>query len=121
MRNMFGGMYLRPGNLWKTFSINRLTVSNMNGKLSEKVEDTGMEITGILAQADTNIAERHKHLWDQDKHQLTHTLVVRGKMDLRKGDYLTREDKIYLVLLNDDIGDLGTAGLIYLEERNDLS
>lgn len=46
--------------------------------------------------------------------------VVSGRCDLKKSDILAYEEKAYLVLAVDNAGDLGVAGIAYLEERNDL-
>lgn len=81
---------------------------------------TGTIVDGILAQATSNERELTKHLWDQKLHSLTHTLVVSGRCDLKKSDILAYEEKAYLVLAVDNAGDLGFAGIAYLEERNDL-
>ena len=80
----------------------------------------GNVVDGILAQATSNERELTKHLWDQKLHSLTHTLVVSGRCDLKKSDILAYEEKAYLVLAVDNAGDLGVAGIAYLEERNDL-
>ena len=116
----FGTMYLRPGNLWKSFRIKRQKTANVNGHSVESYEDTDQSITGVLAEAEENDRERTKHMWNQAQHSLTHTLVIRGKTDARKGDMLTCDERAFIVLYNDDIGALGYAGLIYLEERNDI-
>lgn len=116
-------VFLRPGNLWKTFDVSRNITTNQNGYPVSGYQRTGEQVTGVISQADTNQAERTKHLWDQDQHSLSHTLVLKGRHDLRKGDLLasTEDDrKAYLVLATDDPTGLGIAGLVYLEERNDL-
>lgn len=120
MINPFGAMYLRPGNLWKNFRIKRLKTVVVSGHPVNNYVDVGRCIDGILAEADANLSERMKHRWDQDQHSLTHTLVVRGKVEINKGDYLTTDERVFLVLLTDDIEALGTTGLLYLEERNDI-
>lgn len=119
MMNPFGRMYLRPGNLWATFQAQRLETENVNGRVVEEMKE-GKIFLGILAEADSNMADRMKHRWDQDQHSLTHTLIVRGREDIRKGDVLTMGSRNFLVLLNDDIGALGATGMVYLEERNDV-
>ena len=118
--NLARGMYLRPGNLWKTYRVMEKVELNQSGHLVGEYRDACREITGVLAQADSNMSDRTKHLWDQDQHSLTHTMVVRGRAELKKEDMLTRGEKAYLVLLVDDIGALGMAGLVYLQERNDV-
>jgi hypothetical protein len=116
-------VFLRPGNLWKTFDVSRNVTTNQMGYPVSGYQKTGEQITGIISQATTNQQERTKHLWDQDLHSLSHTLVTRGRCDLRKGDLLAStgdDEKAYLVLATDDVASLGLAGLAYLEERNDL-
>ena len=120
MRNMFGGMYLRPGNLWKIFKVRKLVTKNVNGYKKDTYVDADFFVRGILAEASTAEADRNKHRWDQDQHSLTHTMVVKQKYDLAKGDMLTFDSKSYLLLTMDDIAALGKSGLLYLEERNDI-
>lgn len=116
-------MFLRPGNLWKTFDVSRNVTTNQMGYPVSEYQKTGEQVTGVISQADSNTSERTKHLWDQDQHSLSHTLVTRGKHTLKKGDILAStedEPRAYLVLATDDPACLGITGLVYLEERNDL-
>ena len=101
----------------KTYDVRKHNVPS-SGKSLEELP--GIEVDGILAQATSNERELTKHLWDQKLHSLTHTLVVSGRCDLKKSDILAYEEKAYLVLAVDNAGDLGFAGIAYLEERNDL-
>ena len=114
-------MYLRPGNLEKDFLVKREKegISNTGMPYSGYV-DTGLLARGVLADADTNINDRKKHLWDQKQHSLTHTIVCRGRPVAKKGDLLVYGDRYFLILLADDTGDLGVATIYYAEERNDL-
>ena len=113
-------MYLRPGNLWKEFRRMKNQSANIGGNFEKKYVDTGEIITGILAQATVNDKEMTQHLWDQSQHSLTHTVVISGACKVKKMDLLVFEDRAYLVLANDMVGNLGVAGIIYLEERNDI-
>ena len=120
MMNLFGGMYLRPGNLWKDFRIKRSKMVNQNGYPKEIFVDSPDSVKGIVSVAANNSNENLKTLFDQASHSITHQMVVRGRPDLKKGDMLIGDEIAYLVLIIDDVGLLGTTGLIYLEERNDL-
>lgn len=120
MISPFRYMYLRPGNLWKYFGVLRMESSLNKGHATEEYVDKHEKVYGVLAEADNNTSERMKHRWDQDQHSLTHTMVVRGKNTLKKGDMLTYEERAFLVLVTDDVGALGGTSLIYLEERNDV-
>ena len=119
MISPFKGMYLRPGNLWKTFCIRR-NITDAVGTRPISIKRENGEISGILSEADANQSDRMKHRWDQDQHSLTHTMVVRGEAPLKKGDVLYRENRYFLVLLTDDASYLGGTTLVYLEERKDL-
>lgn len=118
--NPFGAMYLRPGNLWKNFQVKESCVGNYEGYSVSGYRETGRCLAGILAEADSNLADRMKHRWDQSQHSLTHTLVVCGKINVKKGDFLVSGERGFLVLLADDVGGLAATGIVYLEERNDV-
>lgn len=112
-------MYLRPGNLWTDFEVRRSVSRNENGFAVTEYVACGV-LSGILAEASATDADRTRHRWNQEQHSLTHTLVIRGRADVQKGDQLIAQERGFLVLLCDDIGNLGASGLIYLEERNDI-
>lgn len=69
-------MYLRPGNLFKEFLVKRKEsdISNIGLPVSG-YKDTGILVNGVLAEASTDDREKTKHMWDQDQHSLTHTIV----------------------------------------------
>ena len=113
-------MYLRLGNVWKDIQVKKRRVVKEYGNTKIVYEDTGTTVTGVIAEAADDQRERTKHLWDQSEHSLTHTMVARGRTDLKKGDMLVYGEKAYLVLYNDNVGELGMMDMIYLEERNDI-
>ena len=119
MRSPFRGMYLRPGNLYKSFEVTRKATTIENGHPVEKHIPSG-DVTGILAEADAYQNDKMKHRWDQDQHSLTHTLVISGRSDLKKGDTLHREERFFFVLATDDASYLGGTTIVYLEERKDV-
>ena len=66
---MFGNvMYLRPGNLWKSFRVLKMHVDNVDGYAKNSYEDTGTIVDGILAQATSNERELTKHLWSRSRY-----------------------------------------------------
>lgn len=120
MRQMFHTMYFRPETMWKDFIVKAFKETNNFGYKTEKFVETDVKFRAVLAQADAARTDRMKHLFDQDQHSITHTLTVCKKENVKKGDYVATGDRVFLVLVVDDIGDYGTAGLIYVEERNDI-
>ena len=46
--------------------------------------------------------------------------MIREKAEVYKGDWLLLGNRVFFVLLYEDIGNMGINGLIYLEERNDV-
>lgn len=114
-------MYLRPGNLFKEFLVKRKAsdISNIGLPVSE-YKDTGILVNGVLAEASTDDREKTKHMWDQDQHSLTHTIVSWAEPAAKKGDVLSLESRYFLILAIDDAGSLGVATIYYAEERNDL-
>lgn len=112
--------FLRPENLWKEFRVLRFVSVNKNGYLEQEYQDAGESVDGILAQATAAERDKTRHLWDQDQHTLSHTIVISGECDLKKNDALELDQKRYLVLAVDTVGGLGISSIIYLEERNDL-
>lgn len=114
-------MYLRPGNLEKDFIVKRKeTKISDTGTPYSDYNSTGKIVRGILADADKNQSDRKKHLWDQDQHTLTHTIVSFDIPQAKKGDIFVMEDRYFLTLLVDDTGAVGVATIYYMEERNDL-
>lgn len=121
---MYGNMmYLRPGNLIKVCDVSRLVETIDHGYMKSSYQKTGEQVRGVISQSTDSQSERTKHLWDQDKHSLSHTMVVKGKCHLQRGDIIcTTEDdpKIFLVLAVDDVAEIGLATLVYLEQRPDM-
>lgn len=114
-------MYLRPGNLFKEFLVKRKDsdISNIGLPVTE-YKDTGILIDGILAEASTDDREKTKHMWDQDQHSLTHTIISWTGPKAKKGDVLSMDSRYFLILAIDDSGFLDVATIYYAEERNDL-
>ena len=46
---MFGNaMYLRPGNLWKSFRVLKMHVDNVDGYAKNSYEDTGTIVDAVM-------------------------------------------------------------------------
>lgn len=115
------GMYLRPGNLYKEFRLlEERAVLSDTGMPLMTYTDTGRVFRGILSEVSTDESSKHLHDWDQSQHSLTHTVVTRGRAVAKKGDMIAGHNKLFYVLLVEDVGFLGITTIYYLEERNDV-
>lgn len=111
-------MYLRPGNLYKTFIIeNNKNIVSSVGRPKVTYSHTQQDmLEGILAEADPN----QKMRWEQLQHPITHTIVQDGKPKVKAEDKLILENRIFLVQGVDDLGSLGIFTIYYVEERYDV-
>ena len=114
-------MYLRPGNLFKEFIVKskEADVSDI-GLPVAKYKDTGILVNGVLAEASTDDREKTKHMWDQDQHSLTHTIVSWTGPEATKGDVHSVGRRYCITLEIEEACSLGVATIYYAEERNDL-
>ena len=109
-------MYMRPGNLFKTFIIERNTGSLKNGRPVVQYEGDGTEmLSGCLASA----TEADKAHGTAD-HIITHTIVQSGKPRAKQTDKLILGDRVFYIVDVDETGSLGVATLYYAEERKDV-
>lgn len=109
-------MYLRIGDLEKTFSVETLsTAVNSMGRSERKFISTAKMLDGILAEAKPEEKER----WQQLQHPITHTIVQSGAPEAKTGDRLIFLNRYFYIQGTDDIGSLGLYTLFYVEERAD--
>lgn len=113
-------MYLRPGNLFKDFVLER--------KAETKVTEGGRVITGnfdssnptiiqgCLAQATDKDIANHSI---QD-HIVTHTIVQSGPRVAKRHERLVLNDRVFYITDVDDADDLGISTIYYAEERCDV-
>jgi len=112
-------MYLRPGNLLRDFVVEKQVIdSNDMGRSMRYFLPTGKVLTGVLAQASTDV----RYLWQQRQHPVTHTIVENGSKPVASvGDRLTLGTRVFYIQGRDDISALGISTLYYVEERADYS
>lgn len=111
-------IYLRPGNLFKQFVIERDEEDVLpSGRVVKKRSGDGSEILrGCLAQASDKDRSNHSI---QD-HVVTHTIVQNGPPMAKRHDKLVLGDRVFYITDVDDCGDLQYATLYYAEERFDV-
>lgn len=114
-------MYLRPGNLYKDFVVERkMEKVSTDGRPMEVYEKVEGLVQGIIAEATQYQGDKYKHLWNQEQHSLTHTIISRGCAFAKKGDKLVHNDRVFEVLTVDNPGELGITTIYYVQERNDI-
>ncbi|MGN0405992.1 MAG: head-tail adaptor protein [Bariatricus sp.] len=111
-------MFLRPGNLFKEFVIERNTQKVTNtGRVASKHSGTGMDsLKGCLADATAD--ERSSH--GTKNNTVTHTIVQPGKPKAKKTDRLILGNREFYIVDIDEAGSLGISTIYYAEERSDI-
>lgn len=115
MRNI---MYLRPGNMYKDFSVEESKTSvDKNGRptLTYSTE-RNVVIRGCLSAATTKELVRFGQL----NHPITHTVVQNGRPKAKEDDKLHFADRTFLIKGVDEAGSLGACTIYYVEERADV-
>ena len=110
-------MYLRPGNLFKDFLIEKkgATLSTRGRARSEYDGETGERIRAILAEAKPQEKER----WRQLQHPISHTITHKGRPQAGAEDRLILEERTFFIQGVDEPGALGLWTIYYVEERFD--
>ena len=111
-------MYVRPGNLFTEFVVERnLQSVTSTGRVANNHSGNGSDILkGCLAEADDE--ERTNH--SQKDHIVTHTIVQAGSPKAKRNDKLILGNRVFYIVDIDDAGMLGISTIYYAEERQDL-
>lgn len=110
-------MYLRPGNLYKDFTIEKkgASISTRGRAKTEYNRDPGEQIKAVLAEAKPQEKER----WRQLQHPISHTIVQKGTPKASAEDRLVFGERIFFIQGVDEPGALGFWTIYYVEERYD--
>ena len=110
-------MYLRPGNLFKDFSIEKkgATLSARGRARSEYDGETGERIRGVLAEAKPVEKER----WRQLQHPISHTITQKWRPQAEAEDRLILGERMFFIQGVDEPGAIGLWTIYYVEERFD--
>lgn len=111
-------MYLRPGNLYKSFIIetNEQTVTSTGRVANVHSGNAAMRLKGCLAEATDEQRTNHS----TKDHIVTHTIEQSGRPKAKRTDKLILGERVFYIIDIDDCGSLGLATLYYAEERRDL-
>lgn len=111
-------MYLRPGNLYKSFVIEKNTASiGRTGRPKTSYEENGSDtLRGALAEAST----QQKVEWQQLQHPITHTIVQDGRPKAKAEDKLVLGNRVFLIQGVEESGSIGVCTIYYVEERMDV-
>lgn len=112
-------MFIRPGNLNKTFFLERKVerVDDDRRVRAEYDVENPIMLRAVLAEASTNEKER----WQQLQHPITHIIVQRGKAIASAEDRLVHNDRTFYIQGVDEPDELGAATIYYAEERRDTN
>lgn len=111
-------MYVRPGNLFKEFVVerNNQTVTS-TGRVANNHSGNGSDILkGCLAEASDEDRTNHS----QNDHIVTHTIVQQGRPKAKRSDKLVLGNRTFYIVDIDDCGSLGISTIYYAEERRDV-
>lgn len=110
-------MYVRPGNLFKDFIIEKNSPKvTSTGRVANSHFGDGTNILkGCLAAATDE--ERTNH--SQKDHIVTHTIVQAGSPKAKRTDKLVLGERVFYIVNMDDAGGLGISTIYYVEERRD--
>lgn len=110
-------MYLRPGNLYKDFTIEKKGAAmTSRGRAKKEYEsEPGDQIKAVLAEAKPQEKER----WRQLQHPISHTIVQRGTPKAEAEDRLVFGERLFFIQGIDEPGALGLWTIYYVEERFD--
>ena len=111
-------MYVRPGNLFKEFVIERnKQVVTSTGRVANSHSGDGTKtLNGCLAEVSDEDRTNHS----QKDHVVTHTIVQAGSPKAKRTDKLVLENRVFYIVDIDDTGSLGITTIYYAEERRDI-
>ena len=110
-------MYLRPGNLFKDFTIEQKGEgTTARGRVTSGYSPkSGAQLSAVLADADPEEKER----WQQQQHPITHTITQRGTPLAGEGDRLVHGSRYFYIQGVNEPGSLGLWTIYYTQERSD--
>lgn len=110
-------MYLRPGNLFKDFTVETTgaAISSRGRTKKEYEKEKGPMIRAVLAEAKPDEKER----WRQLQHPISHTITQKGTPKAKAGDRLIFGSRIFYIQGVDEPGALGLWTIYYADERMD--
>ena len=117
MKKAVVAMYLRPGNLFKVFIIEKkgATITSRGRAKAEYDTSKGEQINAVLAEARPEEKER----WKQLQHPISHTIVQKGRPKAAVEDRLVLGNRMFYIQGIDEPGALGLWTIYYVEERFD--
>lgn len=111
-------MYLRPGNLFRDFTIeeNRQAVTGTGRVANIHTGDGTRTLKGCLAEVSDEDRTNHS----QKDHIITHTITQSGGAMAKRMDKLILGERAFYIVDIDDAGALGVSTIYYAEERRDV-
>ena len=113
------GIFFRPGQQLKTFEIFRKTATtSARGRVFYAAEPELIDaVHGTIARA----SQHEQNQWNQNGHQISHTIVIRGRTKADAGDEVRIGDRVFSVQGKHDPAELGFFSTLYCLERLGVS
>ncbi len=118
MMRMGAHLYVRPGNLYKEFSVEEsiTTISEAGRPLISYDTSRNIVIKGALANASPEEQTRFK----QEGHPITHTIVEQAVKKAKPDDRLHLGNRTFIIKYIDEAGGIGYCTIYYVQERMDV-
>lgn len=112
-------IFFRPGQQLKTFDIYRKAVTaDERGGVTWAAEGTKLEtVRGSISRA----SQSEQYQWSQNGHPITHTIVVRGRIQADAADEVRQGGRVFSVQGKHDPAQLGLFSTLYCLERLGVS
>lgn len=111
--------FFRPGNDLKHFEAYRKgSHQDTKGAITNAAGPTKLgEFDAVIATADPTEIER----WLQNKHPISHTVVLQGVSQATGGDYLSFGGRKFYIQGKDNPGELGFWTIFYCNEQGGVA
>ncbi len=104
----------RVGQHIKTFSLCTKTEEvDERGRVTYTAEEPTVQIKGAVSA----VSQEEKNRWKQMGHDVSHTIVIRGKTEIKPEDILLYHDSRFDVAAVENPGEVGIFQIVYCHKR----
>ncbi len=107
----------RVGQHIKTFLLcSKKEEVNERGRVIYTAEKPTMKIKGSISA----VSQEEKNRWKQMGHDVSHTIVIRGKTQIQPEDILLYDDSRFDIAAVENPGEVGIFQIVYCHKREGL-